>query len=108
MIGTPRPPAQVTAADFVREFKMLCNPVSPVGAPGYFTSTIVGMKAYCDGFAKVKGTVAGDRGYVNGHPLAGVVAQGPADAGLQARQPGAGLPQHPRDGLLLRRGRSST
>ena len=43
------PPRQVMAEDFVREFKMLCNPVSPVGAPGYFTSTIAGMKAYCAG-----------------------------------------------------------
>ena len=47
------PARQVTAADFVREFKMLCNPVSPVGAPGYFTATIDGMASYCDGFAKV-------------------------------------------------------
>ncbi|HMH94646.1 MAG TPA: ABC transporter substrate-binding protein [Streptosporangiaceae bacterium] len=68
------PARQVTAADFVREFKMLCNPASPVGAPGYFTNTIVGMAAYCDGFAKVPGTVAGIAGYVNSHPLAGVVA----------------------------------
>jgi ABC-type transport system substrate-binding protein len=68
------PARQVTAGDFVREFKMLCNPVSPVGAPGYYTKTIVGMAAYCDGFAKVPGTVAGIAGYVNSHPLAGVVA----------------------------------
>ena len=27
--GTRRPPRQVTAADFVLEFKMLCNPVAP-------------------------------------------------------------------------------
>ena len=56
------PARQVTAADFVREFKMLCNPASPTAAPGYFTSTIVGMKAYCDGFAKVKGTRPGALG----------------------------------------------
>ena len=29
-----KPARQVTAADFVREFKTLCNPASPVGAPG--------------------------------------------------------------------------
>jgi len=39
------PARAVTAADFVLEFKMLCNPVAPNAAPGYFTSTIVGMKA---------------------------------------------------------------
>jgi ABC-type transport system substrate-binding protein len=70
------PARAVTAADFVREFKMLCNPVSPVGAPGYYTNTIVGMAAYCTGFAKVPGTVAGIAGYVSSHPLAGVVATG--------------------------------
>lgn len=69
------PPRQVTASDFVREFKMLCNPASPTGAPGYYESTIVGMDAYCKGFAKVKGTAAAITAYVNGHKLAGVVAK---------------------------------
>jgi peptide/nickel transport system substrate-binding protein len=72
------PPRQVTAADFVRGFKMLCNPASPVGAPGYFTGTIVGMASYCDGFAKVPGTSASAiTSYVNSHPLPGVVATSP-------------------------------
>jgi ABC-type transport system substrate-binding protein len=69
-----KPARAVVAGDFVREFKMLCNPVSPVGAPGYFTATIVGMASYCDGFAKAKPTVAGIAAYVNGHTLAGVTA----------------------------------
>jgi len=71
------PPRQVTAADFVREFKMLCNPVSPVGAPGYFTATIEGMASYCTGFAKAPGTVSGIADYVNSHSLPGVVATAP-------------------------------
>jgi ABC-type transport system substrate-binding protein len=71
------PARAVTAADFVREFKMLCNPASPNAAPGYFTSTIVGMKAYCAGFAKVKPTVPAIAAYEGGHPLAGVVAVSP-------------------------------
>ena len=71
------PPRQVTAADFVREFKMLCNPVSPVGAPGYFTATIEGMASYCTGFAKAPGTVSGIASYVNSHSLPGVVATAP-------------------------------
>jgi peptide/nickel transport system substrate-binding protein len=71
------PPRQVTAADFVREFKMLCNPASPVGAPGYFTATIEGMASYCAGFAKAPGTVSGIASYVNSHNLPGVVATGP-------------------------------
>ena len=68
------PPRQVTANDFVREFKTLCNPASPVGAPGYYTSTLLGMQAYCDGFAKVEPTVAAIDGYIKSHRLAGVVA----------------------------------
>src|SRR5581483_7665914 len=71
------PPRQVTAADFVREFKFLCNPASPVGAPGYFDSTIVGMQSYCDGFAKVKASAAAIDQYVNSHNVPGVTAAGP-------------------------------
>ena len=68
------PARAVTAADVVRGLKRLCNPVSPVGAPGYYENTIVGMKAYCDGFAKVPGTVAAIAAYVNGHDITGVRA----------------------------------
>ena len=46
------PPRKVTSDDFVREFKMLCNPVSPVSDPGDFETTIVGMASYCDSFAR--------------------------------------------------------
>ena len=68
------PARQVTAADFVREFKMLCNPVSPVGAPGYFTDTIVGMASYCTGSPRCRARSAGIASYVNSHTLPGVVA----------------------------------
>jgi peptide/nickel transport system substrate-binding protein len=68
------PPRDVTAADFVREFKYLCNPGSPTAAPSYFTSTIVGMKAYCDAFTKMKATVPAINAFVKGHALAGVAA----------------------------------
>jgi peptide/nickel transport system substrate-binding protein len=40
------PARQVTADDFIREFKAFFNPVSPVGNPGYYTSTIAGLSAY--------------------------------------------------------------
>jgi ABC-type transport system substrate-binding protein len=63
------PPRQVTSNDFVREFKMLCNPVSPVGAPGYFETTIVGMASYCNGFAKVSDTVSAIDAYEEGATL---------------------------------------
>src|ERR1700722_14337404 len=40
------PARQVTSEDFLREFKAFFNPVSPVGKPVYYTSTIKGMQAY--------------------------------------------------------------
>jgi ABC-type transport system substrate-binding protein len=69
------PARQVTASDFVREFKLLCNPASPTGAPGYYESTIIGMQTYCAGFAKVKPTAPAIAAYVNGHRVSGVVAK---------------------------------
>ncbi|HXS63416.1 MAG TPA: ABC transporter substrate-binding protein [Streptosporangiaceae bacterium] len=70
------PARQVTAADFVRELRFLCNPQSPVGAPSYFTTTIVGMADYCAGFAKVKPTIAAVDHYATTAPLPGASASG--------------------------------
>jgi ABC-type transport system substrate-binding protein len=81
------PARAVTSGDFEREFKMLCNPVAPNAAPGYFTSTIVGMKAYCDGFAKVKPTIPAIAAYVTGHKLAGVVASDPSTLVIKLLSP---------------------
>ncbi|GAA2089698.1 ABC transporter substrate-binding protein [Actinomadura alba] len=50
--NTPTP-REVTAEDFVRGIKRLCNPASPSGALAYYTSTIQGMQTFCTGFAKV-------------------------------------------------------
>jgi peptide/nickel transport system substrate-binding protein len=86
------PPRAVTAADFVREFKLLCNPASPTGAPGYFTSTIVGMKAYCDGFAKVKATAPLIAKYMSGHSLAGVAAPNATTLVIRLVSPAPDLP----------------
>ncbi len=68
------PPRAVTAHDVVRAFKMFCNPVSPVGAPRYYTSTIAGLAEYCTAFTKVPGTVAGIRQFIASHDLDGVRA----------------------------------
>jgi ABC-type transport system substrate-binding protein len=86
------PARQVTASDFVREFKLLCNPASPTGAPGYYTSTIVGMKSYCAGFAKVKGTAPAIAAYVNGHRVAGLVAKNPLTLVFHLIQPAPDFP----------------
>jgi peptide/nickel transport system substrate-binding protein len=69
-----QPTREVTAHDFVRAFKLFCNPVSPVGAPMYYTGTIAGMADYCEGFSQVPGTVAAIRDFVTTHDLEGVRA----------------------------------
>jgi peptide/nickel transport system substrate-binding protein len=81
------PPRPVTSADFVREFRFLCNPQSPVGAPGYYTSTIVGMAAYCAGFAKVKATVSAIDHYVATASLPGVSTAGPLTLVFKLTEP---------------------
>src|SRR5436190_18748468 len=86
------PARQVTASDFVREFKLLCNPASPTGAPGYYESTIVGMASYCTGFAKVKGTAAAIASYVNGHAVPGVVAKNPLTLVFHLLKPAPDFP----------------
>jgi ABC-type transport system substrate-binding protein len=68
------PARAVTAEDFVRSFEMMCNPVAPVGAPGYFTSTIVGMAAYCAAESKIPGTATAIANFVNSRSIAGVSA----------------------------------
>src|SRR5262245_14151999 len=68
------PARDVTAQDVVLGFKRLCNPVSPVGAPGYYVNTIEGMKGYCDGFAKVKSDAASMATYMNSNDISGVKA----------------------------------
>jgi ABC-type transport system substrate-binding protein len=45
------PPRPVTSQDFKRGILRNCDPtLSPNGNPGYFSSTIVGFKAYCTAF----------------------------------------------------------
>jgi peptide/nickel transport system substrate-binding protein len=81
------PPREMTAADEVRGIKMLCNPVSPTGAPGYFTSTIAGMEAFCDAFAEVDGTVESIRRFVEANEISGVNAPDDSTVVFTLRQP---------------------
>jgi ABC-type transport system substrate-binding protein len=67
------PARPVTAGDFVRAFKMMCNPVSPVPAP-YYERTIRGLAEYCHAFARVPGTAAAIRAFVSTHEVDGVHA----------------------------------
>jgi peptide/nickel transport system substrate-binding protein len=77
--STPARP--VTAADFVREFKAFFNPVSPVGAPGYYTSTIAGLMQYSNQEAaffqnakKEPPTAANITNFQNTHNISGIKA----------------------------------
>src|SRR5215472_8856966 len=77
------PPRQVTAYDFIREFKAFCNPVSPVGNPLYYTATIVGLLQYCDAehsyFASKghKPTAANIAHFQNSNTISGITAPNP-------------------------------
>src|SRR6202522_2798692 len=73
------PARQVTSQDFLREFKAFFNPVSPVGNPVYYTSTIKGMQAYDTEetayFANAKAhppTAANIANFQNTHSIAGI------------------------------------
>jgi peptide/nickel transport system substrate-binding protein len=75
------PARQVTADDFVREFKAFFNPVSPVGNPGYYESTISGLTAYANAetafFANAKKeapTAANIAAFQNSHNISGIKA----------------------------------
>ncbi len=69
------PPRPVTAQDEVLGMKRLCNPASPVGAPGYFENTIAGMKAYCTAFLALKPADAPSiKNFIETHDISGVKA----------------------------------
>jgi peptide/nickel transport system substrate-binding protein len=72
------PARQVTSQDFLREFKAFFNPVSPVGNPVYFTSTIAGLTAYSNAetaYFAVKShapTAANIANFQNTHNISGI------------------------------------
>jgi len=72
------PARQVTSQDFLREFKAFFNPVSPVGNPVYYESTIVGLTAYANAetaFFSVKSnapTAANIANFQNTHSISGI------------------------------------
>ena len=74
------PARQVTADDFIREFKAFCNPVSPVGNEPYYTSTIAGLAGYCNAettyFSSKSNaqTAANIAAFQNSHSISGLSA----------------------------------
>jgi peptide/nickel transport system substrate-binding protein len=77
------PPRQVTASDFIREFKAFSNPVSPVGNPLYYQSTIAGLSTYANAetayFAvkSHKPTATNIANFQNTHTISGLSAPNP-------------------------------
>jgi peptide/nickel transport system substrate-binding protein len=78
------PPRQVTSQDFLREFKAFFNPVSPVGNPVYYTSTIAGLAAYDNAetayFANKAHapTAANITNFQNTHTISGIATPDPS------------------------------
>ncbi len=79
-----KPARQVTAADFLREYKAFCNPVSPVGNPLYYEATVAGLKQYCDAesayFANKSHapTATNIANFQNSHTISGITAVSPS------------------------------
>jgi peptide/nickel transport system substrate-binding protein len=77
-------PRQVTSQDFLREFKAFFNPVSPVGNPVYYTSTIAGLAAYDNAetayFASKAHapTAANIANFQNTHSISGIATPDPS------------------------------
>ena len=77
------PPRQVTAQDFLREFKAFFNPVSPVGNRGYYLDTIAGLARYASAEARYfaspahQPTPAGIAHFQHTHTISGITAIGP-------------------------------
>jgi peptide/nickel transport system substrate-binding protein len=86
------PHRAVVAGDFVRAFKLFCNPVSPVGAPTYYTGTIRGMAEYCTAFFAVPGTVTDIQDFIAGHDIAGVHAPDDGTLVIELLTPAADFP----------------
>jgi peptide/nickel transport system substrate-binding protein len=87
------PARQVTADDFIREFKAFFNPVSPVGNPVYYTSTIAGLSAYANAetaYFAVKShapTAANIAAFQNSHQISGLSAPDPMTLQITLIQP---------------------
>ncbi|WP_243718572.1 ABC transporter substrate-binding protein [Actinomadura sp. 7K534] len=82
------PPRPVTAQDFVRGFKRLCNPASPSAGKGYFISTLKGMEEFCDGYTAVDARSAGAMAaYQRAHEIEGVRAKDDRTLVFELKQP---------------------
>ena len=88
------PPRQVTAADFIRQFKAFCNPVAPVSNVLYYNNTVSGFQSYCNAenahFAATnapKPTAANIAAWQNSHTISGLSAPGALTLKVRLTQP---------------------
>jgi ABC-type transport system substrate-binding protein len=85
-----QPARDVVAGDVVRGIKRLCNPNpnGTSGGAGYYKQTIVGMAAYCDGYAKVgKDDAKAMAAYQNDHDVPGMMAKDDQTVVFKLTQP---------------------
>lgn len=66
------PPRQITAEDQIRGVKRTCNPAQPFGGLINYLDVIVGLRAFCDGFADVPPDRASIASYMDTHEIAGI------------------------------------
>ncbi len=84
------PPRQVTAQDFVREFKAMCNPTLGVGNSLYYVPVISGMSAYCDSYAKAvkpSASAAQEAKFQNTHSISGITTPDSSTIVFRLTQP---------------------
>ncbi|WP_283138186.1 ABC transporter substrate-binding protein [Rhizohabitans arisaemae] len=81
------PPRQVTAADFVRGFKRLANPVQPSGGISYYTSTIAGMQEYFTKAQRGGRTAAEISRFMAENEISGLKADGDRKLTIRLRVP---------------------
>jgi peptide/nickel transport system substrate-binding protein len=88
------PPRQVTANDFIRQFKAFCNPVAPVGNVLYFDSTIAGFQQYCNAETAYFGakhapaaTAASITKFQDSHTISGMSAPSPLTLKVKLTEP---------------------
>lgn len=88
-----QPARQVTAKDFLRTFKRMCNPVQPVGNIAYYTDTIKGLQTYCDAETKYfkgdahKPNAKNIAKFQNSHDIEGVQAKDDMTLVIKLKQP---------------------
>lgn len=71
------PARQVTSADFLRQFKAMCNPTQGVGNSLYYLPVIAGMNGYCNIYAAAfknskAPSAAAEASFQNSHSISGI------------------------------------